>query len=188
MMLNRRSFLKAGAAGFGSILLMPSCVTRRGRYSFFTDAEADCVIAMCEQIIPAEEEFGGGATEAGVIHYIDRQLVAVFTYDQLRYQRGISALQESALELHQKPFEALDAQVQEGMLEGMEAGSLPLEPWADLRQEDFFRLVRDHCMQGFYGSPRHGGNRDYMSYRMMGIDFPLLIGRNHYEQLQVKGS
>jgi gluconate 2-dehydrogenase gamma chain len=33
-------------------------------------------------------------------------------------------------------------------------------------------------MQGFYGSPRHGGNRDYLSYRMLGIDYPQVIGRN----------
>jgi gluconate 2-dehydrogenase gamma chain len=31
---------------------------------------------------------------------------------------------------------------------------------------------------GFYGSPRHGGNKDYISYRMLGLDYPLIIGRN----------
>jgi gluconate 2-dehydrogenase gamma chain len=39
-------------------------------------------------------------------------------------------------------------------------------------------------MQGFYGSPRHGGNKNYMSYQMMGIDFPLVVGRNHYKHLE----
>ena len=53
----------------------------------------------------------------------------------------------------------------------------------DLAQARFFNLVIRHSMQGFYGAPRHGGNRNYMSYRMMGLDFPLVVGRNHYEQL-----
>ena len=79
---SRRSFLRTGVAGFGSILLMPSCIREPGPYKFFTPEEARCVIALCEQIIPADE-YGGGASEAGVIHYIDRQLVAVFDYDQL---------------------------------------------------------------------------------------------------------
>ena len=53
MNLSRRSFLKTGAAGFGSIMLMPSCLKQPGPYRFFTIQEADCVIALCEQIIPS---------------------------------------------------------------------------------------------------------------------------------------
>ena len=88
--LDRRTFLKTGVAGFGSIMLMPSCLRQTSPYLFFTPEEARCVIALCEQIIPADE-YGGGATEAGVIHYIDRQLVAVFDYDQVIYQQGLAA-------------------------------------------------------------------------------------------------
>ena len=35
-------------------------------------------------------------------------------------------------------------------------------------------------MQGFYGSPRHGGNKDYVSYRMLGLEYPDIIGQNRY--------
>jgi len=179
----RRTFLKAGVAGFGSLLLMPSCLNgSRSSWLFFTEAEAACVIALAEQIIPADEH-GGGATEAGVIHYIDRQLVAVFDYDQVIYQQGISALEQSCLELHSLRFEGLDRDVQFTICAAMEEGGLPEEFWGDLKQEQFFNLVLSHTMQGFYGPPRHGGNKDYMSYNMMGLDFPLVVGRNHYEHL-----
>lgn len=182
MTLDRRSFLKTGVAGFGSILLMPSCFRQVNSYRFFTPEEAECIIALCEQIIP-EDESGGGATEAGVINYIDRQLVAVFDYDQVVYQQGIAALQQSCLDLYGKRFEALDQGIQLQILEILEAGGLPGEPWGDLDPGRFFSLVIKHTMQGFYGSPRHGGNKNYMSYKMMGLDFPLLVGRNHYEHL-----
>ena len=183
MYLNRRTFLKTGVAGFGSILLMPSCVTRsNSSWQFFTEEEAACVIALAEQIVP-EDEHGGGATEAGVIHYIDRQLLAVFNYDQVIYQQGISALQQSCLELHGKRFENLDKDTQYSLCTAMEEGKLPGEAWGDLEQGRFFHLIISHTMQGFYGPPRHGGNKDYMSYKMMGLDFPLVIGRNHYEHL-----
>jgi len=183
MSLDRRTFLRTGVAGFGSILLMPSCLTRKtSSWQFFTDEEAACVVALSEQIVP-EDEHGGGATEAGVIHYIDRQLVAVFDYDQVVYQQGISALQGTCLKLHGLRFEVLDTDTQHALCEGMEQGSLPAEAWGELDQGRFFNLVLQHTMQGFYGAPRHGGNKDYMSYRMMGLDFPLVVGRNHYEHL-----
>ena len=45
----------------------------------------------------------------------------------------------------------------------------------------FFDLVRAHTMQGYYGSPRHGGNRDAVSWRMLGLDEPPLRGRAQYD-------
>jgi gluconate 2-dehydrogenase gamma chain len=30
-------------------------------------------------------------------------------------------------------------------------------------------MVVDHTMQGFYGSPAHGGNRDEASWKMLGV-------------------
>jgi gluconate 2-dehydrogenase gamma chain len=182
MSMDRRSFLRTGMAGFGSILLMPSCFRQANSYRFFTPEEALCLIALCEQIIPADRH-GGGATEAGVIHYIDRQLVAVFDYDQVIYQQGIAALQQSCLDLHGHRFELLNPELQHQLLTNMEAGELPAQHWESLDQNRFFRLVISHTMQGFYGAPRHGGNRNYMSYKMMGLDFPLVVGRNHYKHL-----
>jgi gluconate 2-dehydrogenase gamma chain len=181
MHISRRSFLKTGAAGFGSIMLMPSCLHQEGPYQFFTPGEANCVIALCEQIIPGDQ-YGGGATEAGVIRYIDRQLVAVFDYDQLIYQQGVEALQQTCLELYGKRFENLDQDLQLQVLNTIESNELPVHHWGDLDPLRFFRLVINHTMQGFYGAPRHGGNKNYMSYRMMGLEFPLVVGRNHYAQ------
>lgn len=182
MHINRRSFLKTGAAGFGSIMLMPSCLHQVSPYQFFTLEEAKCVIALCEQIIP-RDQYGGGATEAGVINYIDRQLVAVFDYDQLIYQQGLEALQQSCIELYKKRFENLEEADQLQILKTLESKELPERYWGDLDPLRFFRLVINHTMQGFYGAPRHGGNKNYMSYKMMGLDFPLVVGRNHYAHL-----
>jgi gluconate 2-dehydrogenase gamma chain len=36
-------------------------------------------------------------------------------------------------------------------------------------------------MEGYYGSPRHGGNRDAVSWRMLGLDEPPLRGRAQYD-------
>ena len=36
----------------------------------------------------------------------------------------------------------------------------------------FFDLLLTHTRQGFYGDPRHGGNRDLVSWKMVGLPFP----------------
>ena len=42
-------------------------------------------------------------------------------------------------------------------------------------------MVIAHTMQGFYGDARHNGNRDAVSWRMLGIPVIPIRGRDHYE-------
>jgi gluconate 2-dehydrogenase gamma chain len=69
------------------------------------------------------------------------------------------------------------------MLEQTEQGDLPGEHWTPYSPGQFFRMIRDHTMQGFYGNPRHGGNKDFASYRMIGMSYPQIIGQNRYRWL-----
>ena len=41
----------------------------------------------------------------------------------------------------------------------------------------FFDMLVAHAMQGFYGDPRHGGNRERVSWKMLGVASPPLRGR-----------
>ena len=41
----------------------------------------------------------------------------------------------------------------------------------------FFDLLVAHTMQGFYGDPRHGGNRERVSWKMLGVASPPVRGR-----------
>ena len=40
----------------------------------------------------------------------------------------------------------------------------------------FFDLILAHTMQGFYGDPRHGGNREAVSWKMLALPFPPVGG------------
>jgi gluconate 2-dehydrogenase gamma chain len=42
----------------------------------------------------------------------------------------------------------------------------------------FFAMLVAHVMQSFYGSPRHGGNRDAASWRMLGVPAVQIRGRS----------
>jgi hypothetical protein len=59
-------------------------------------------------------------------------------------------------------------------------GSLA-ESWCRISSQEFFCLAVDHTMQGFYGDPRHGGNREGASWKMLGIPYPPIRGRLHYD-------
>ena len=160
---DRRKFLKIAAAA-----AIPAVGCRRagGGWRFFTHAEAETVNALCEQIIPADQE--PGAAWAGVVYFIDRQLTGRYREFQPVYRRGIAEVDRRAREHHGKRFVELAFAQQTEILRAME-------------RDEFFNVVVAHTMQGFYGGPRHGGNRDAVSWKMLGVPAPPVRGR-----LQIK--
>ncbi len=165
----RRKFLGAGlvAAAGGAA----SC-TARGEPSpwrFFTAAEGRTVEAICEQLIPADRD--PGARQAQVANYIDLQLMRNFKKHQRAYRQGIAATDAAACKRFGNPFVELAVAQQAAVLEDMEQNARP-----------FFDLILTHARQGFYGDPRHGGNRNMVSWKMLGLPFPPVRGRQHYEE------
>ncbi len=148
--IGRRTFLALAAAP----------IHAAGPLVTFTPAEAKLVASVCDCVIPAGD--GPGATEAGVIYYIDRQLSGPLERFQQAYRTGIPRLEAACRARHGRSFSALDAESRTSFLQTIESGGD-----ADLR--GFFAIVVDHTMQGFYGAPSHGGNRDEVSWKMLGI-------------------
>ena len=156
-------------------------ITRLGRtapprFCFFTEDEAALLVAICEQIIPGDD--APGATQTGAIDYIDRQLVGVYKRHRQTYRRGLEAFRQTCRQEYGAPFQSLTAERKLDALRLLESGRAPKELWEKPSSQAFFNLVVAHTMQSFYGSPRHGGNRDYASYRMLGLDYPPVVGRN----------
>lgn len=178
MDINRRKFLRTLSVATGSMLFLPACSRAGTPWRFFTQSEAETVIAIAEQIIPADKD--PGATEAGVINFIDRQLAGFYSNSQKTYRKGLAALQLYCMGRHNQLFEKLEWEKQTEVLRLMEKNSIEGDYWKDYPSSGFFRILRDHTMQGFYGSPRHGGNKNYASYKMMGINYPHIIGQNRY--------
>ncbi len=152
-----------------------------GKWRFFDDAQARLVEAVSEQIIPADRD--PGAKEAGVVNYIDRVLAGPHQRYQEKYRHGLASLQKTSLTQFSKEFEQLAWGDQTKLLQSMESGKVSKELWTGPSASEFFNLLRDHTMQGFYGSPRHGGNRNYVSFKMLGIEYPRVMGQNRYGKL-----
>ncbi len=151
--MDRRKFIAAGLAGTAV-----GCGRSKSPWRFFSVEEARTVAAACAHIIPADRD--PGAVEAGVVVFIDRQLTRFYKPLQKTYRDGIAALGHA--------FADLPAETQLAVLRRMEqnAGTKP-----------FFDLLVAHTMQGFYGDPRHGGNRERVSWKMLGVASPPVRGR-----------
>ena len=54
------------------------------------------------------------------------------------------------------------------IFEIMEQNSLKYSEWQNA--SIFFNKIRLHTMQGFYGSPIHWGNKNYISFDILKID------------------
>ena len=190
--ISRRQFIQSSAITTCSLLFFSNCSFQNNNLSwrFFTSDEALLMDAIVEQIIPSDE--WPGAKDAKVTNYIDRQLSSRYKRFQEDYRNGLNFIKLSCEQLFNETFENIYWDKQTQFLKDMEAGSLSeLKSdkvnsydkliWIDGFERTFFNLLRDHTMQGFYGSPRHGGNKDYVSYRMIGLDSLPIIGQNRYK-------
>ena len=173
--ISRRTFLRASAVTVLAAPLVRWPTFTGASHRFFTDAEAATVEALCERIIPADAD--PGAAWAGVVEFLDRKLVGYHRRYQGLYRAGLQGVDETARQLFQQDFVHLAAAQQDELLRRLEANDAPGEAWSRVAPRDFFGRLVEHTLEGFYGGPRHGGNRDAVSWRMLGLPTPPVRSR-----------
>lgn len=180
---SRREFIRLVTGGTTAVLISfnSACKNKISQWRFLDKQEIILLDAIVEQIIPADD-FPGGRW-ANVSNFIDKQLDSYYRKHQSAYREGLAAFEKTVTGMKGKKFEELPFVEQATILEKMEAGEFTGEYWNDHPSANFFDMIRQHSLQGFYGSPAHGGNRDYISYRMLGLDYPNVIGQNRYKDL-----
>jgi gluconate 2-dehydrogenase gamma chain len=180
---SRREFVRLITGGTAAVLISfnTACKNKISQWRYLDEVEIGLLDAIVEQIIPTDD-FPGGKW-ANVSNFIDKQLNTYYRKHQVAYREGLAAFEKTVIQLKGKKFEELPFAEQKTMLEKMEAGEFSGDYWKDHSPADFFDMVRQHSLQGFYGSPVHGGNRGYISYHMLGLDYPNVIGQNRYTDL-----
>ena len=68
---------------------------------------------------------------------------------------------------------------QVALLQETEQGAGEKADWGGVDPGEFFERLRSFTMMGFYGDPRHGGNKDRVAWRMIGVPDPPIRGRLH---------
>lgn len=169
--LTRRQFavVAASAGAIAGAAAVVGCHGgRSGTWEFLSDAQARTLAALCDQIIPADDF--PSASQAGAVNYIDRQLARHYQKHESVYREGLDTAEQMSRQRFGTAFPDASADQRLQIALSLEKDNRP-----------FFDLLRQHTMESYYGSPRHGGNRDGVSWRMLGLDEPPLRGRAQYD-------
>ena len=113
--------------------------------------------AIAARIIPTTDT--PGATEAGVIHFFDNAFADEMS-DQLDAARaGLAAFNASIIDSGSMAdrFSDLDTDAQDAFLHTQDAS-------------DFFGLVREMTIFGFFSMSEYGGNQDHIGWDLIGFE------------------
>ena len=155
-----------------------------------TAAEAAFIVAAVDTLIPADELSPSGS-DCGVAIFIDRQLGSAWGGGAKMYRSGpfhkgkpeqgyqlplspadfiragIAAGNEWSRKTYGHDFDRLDADKRIEALKAMEEGKAE---FSGIGAKAFFARVLALTMEGFFGDPIYGGNRNKASWRM--LQFP----------------
>src|ERR1700730_6680091 len=155
-------------------------------YLFFNAAEARFIESACERLLPADES-GPGALGAGVPNYLDKQLGGAWGAGERLYRSGPwqpgtpsqgyqlpftpaelfrTALHAINQMLSQTPFAQMSSDQQDKYLQSLEAGGKDL---GGVPSEVFFAQLLESTLEGFFCDPVYVGNRNMVSWRMIGF-------------------
>jgi gluconate 2-dehydrogenase gamma chain len=157
-------------------------------WKYFSPQEAATVEAFVDRVIPSDDLSPGGK-DCGCALYIDRQLAGPYgrfegyymsgpfqngieqqgpqspVTPAQQYRRALAALDTTCRAKYSgKPFAELADDQKDGVIKGLEDGSLKLEGI-----EDFFKLILKDAQTGFLADPIYGGNKDMVSWKMIGF-------------------
>ena len=195
--MRRREFLTIPAASIGGTLLYTVAGepfrlkaqtgskggTLKVPLRFFTAKEARVVAAACERIFPSDD-IGPGATEAGVVIFIDRQLAGPYGLDKYRYKQApwVQSVSEHGYQGKENPQEIY----RQGIQNLGDFDSLPVDEQVKklqaLEHTRFFQLLRTHTIEGMFCDPMHGGNAGMIGWQLVGYPGPQMSYRDEIDK------
>jgi gluconate 2-dehydrogenase gamma chain len=161
--VSRRRFLHSAtcsAAGGYLVFALGGC-RREKALLFLSAAELETTAAACERMLPRDQD--PGAIDLGVPHYVDRALA----FDDHahwgeRFRAGLRALDDDALRRTGKRFHRGRATEQDDILDEWQDGTPD--------QVTFVRILMALTLEGAFGDPAYGGNREGRGWRLIGFE------------------
>jgi len=129
----------------------------------FSPAQLHLIEALVDRLIPADEN-GPGARECGVQTYIDRNFAGYLAAQKASFAAGLEAVDALAQSRHQAPFADLDATQKDALLTAMEQNEAP---GFERGSRAFFFRLRQLTLEGMFGDPFYGGNRNFAGWDLI---------------------
>ena len=98
------------------------------------------------------------------------------------FAAGIKAANEWSRKTYGKDFDRLAAAEREAALKAMDEGKAQ---FSEINAKQFFEMLLASAMEGFFADPIYGGNRDKVSWRMVG--YPGLPATYASKALEYRG-
>jgi gluconate 2-dehydrogenase gamma chain len=134
--------------------------------AFFNHDDAATIAAFTERLMPGAPE-KPGASDTGVLNYIDLALSGAYADLQDFYRRGLAQLDAYCRKAHSGPFQRLSAAQQDEVIAALEEGKATGFTWPTA--QEFFSTLRTHTMEGMFADPLYGGNKDFGGWRLVGF-------------------
>ena len=122
--------------------------------------------AFIDRIIP-KDELGPGAVECGVGDYIDRCLADYLAAEKPLFLEGLANLDVFALRTQGIAFASLTSDKQDAVLTAIDNNQAP-----NLR--GFFGRARRLTLEGMFGDPTYGGNKNFAGWDLIRYPGPRL--------------
>jgi gluconate 2-dehydrogenase gamma chain len=179
----------AGSQPWKAFAATPPQTLQPGGWYFLSVNEARTVGAIAERLIPVDALSPSGR-DAGCVEFIDRQLAGAYGLSERlymkgpfqagtaeqgdqspldprhRYRLGLAALDAHCHATYQKVFADLPGEQRDLVLTALEKGQVALD---DIDATLFFQTVLQNTMEGFFADPIYGGNKDMVSWKMLGF-------------------
>jgi gluconate 2-dehydrogenase gamma chain len=170
-----------------------------------TATEAAVLSAAYDVFIPPDRLSPSG-TDCGLVTFIDRQLAGAWGGGARLYRSGpfVQGKREQGYQLsltpreffaagikaanawtrktYGKDFDRLSGAERETALKTMDAGKAEFD---EINGKQFFEMLLASAMEGFFADPIYGGNRDKVSWRMVG--YPGLPATYASKALEYRG-
>jgi gluconate 2-dehydrogenase gamma chain len=167
---SRRSALRQLIAAMGAVALDWPAIVKAAHeahvaaespptlsYTLLAAGDAADVEALTSQIVPSDET--PGAREAGVTYFIDRGLGSFFSHWRESFTRGLAEFQTAcrAFDPAGSSFAKLSSDRQIEFLRTVE-------------RTPFFDQARLLTLCGMFSSPKYGGNRNGVGWKLIGFE------------------
>jgi gluconate 2-dehydrogenase gamma chain len=137
--------------------------------SALSDAQLRLLAAFVDRLIP-KDELGPGASESGVPEYINRSLGDFLASEKPAFIEGLEGTDALARRTQNAAFVDLSPERQDAVLTVMENGSAEGFPNA----RAFFNRARRLTLEGMFGDPYYGGNRNFAGWDLIKYPGPRL--------------
>jgi gluconate 2-dehydrogenase gamma chain len=125
--------------------------------------------AFVERLIP-HDDLGPSAAEAGAQIYIDRALAGPNSGEKQMFLDGLAAMDAYARRTQGEAFAELEPEKRDAVMTAMDDGTA--EGFENARQ--FFARARRLTLEGMFGDPYYGGNKNFAGWDLIRYPGPLL--------------